>query len=196
MADMRSLATGIESFRVDNKKYPEGTDNPARMSEDLVQFLGAAGAGLLRHANPWDSGRDGRDRFQYADDPDRVHHVPPSDPFAGEGNGVIPYAYRNAKTTLDGYILTSVGPDVDLRAPNGRGSDLVSNPLSTAADGNSPARLGDINERAVIHFIEGTGSYTRAQRESMRSLLSELTYDPTNGTISEGDLFRLRGTIR
>ena len=68
------------------------------------------------------------------------------------------------------------------------------NPLSTFSDGNTPARLGDINERAVIYVLAGQldkingplGPYG-----GLQGALEDLTYDPTNGSVSDGDLYRL-----
>ena len=89
--------------------------------------------------------------------------------------------------------MTAVGPDTDLLAAGGKGDTDATNPLSTASDAKDPSRIGDINERAVIHFIEGTGGYTSEARGRMAGFLARLTYDPTNGTTSNGDIFRMGG---
>ena len=124
---------------------------------------------------------------------DEAHQIGALDPFSSRGGRLLPYAYRNAKKRHNGWILTSAGPDVDLIAPDGRGSSDMSNPLSTAVDGKSPARLGDINERGVIHFLEGTSGLTRDVTSKLDAWLEDLSYDPSNGTVSEGDFYRKSG---
>ena len=39
MSDMRSLATAIEAFAVDNGVYPEGTDNPGKYPQVMGDHL-------------------------------------------------------------------------------------------------------------------------------------------------------------
>lgn len=193
-SDMRAAATAIESFRVDNNEYPEGTDNPARMPQQVVDFLGPLAPGFYSLRTRGTAGEIAGISFFTLTTPIAYITSMPGDPFAGSGS-VLPFAYRNAKSTGDGWVLTSVGPDTDLLAPGGVGTTNTANPLSTASDTNTPARLGDINERGVIHMIEGT-SYTDSERQLMRLWLEDLSYDPTNGTISDGDIVRYSGVPR
>lgn len=195
-ADLRSIATAIESYRVDNNEYPEGTDNVAKMAPELVALLGPLAPGFYSLRVRGAAGEVAGLTFATLTTPIAYITRMPTDPFSGKGAAFVPFAYRNAKVTADGWVLTSVGPDGDLLAPDGRGNANAANPLSTASDSNSPARIADINERAVIHFIEGTGNYTRAQRDRMLVWIEDLSYDPTNGTISEGDIIRVSGVAR
>ncbi len=191
-SDIRSLATAIEAYHVDNNEYPEGTDNPARMPQYIVDRLGTLAPGYYSFCTRETGNRMLGVHFFGLTTPISYITSIPLDPFTVE-EGAIFYAYRNAKATKDGWILTSVGPDTDLISPNGKGTTNP-NPLSTMSDTNNPSRLADINERAVIHFIEGTGTYTNVERAQFRNYLEDLTYDPSNGTVSDGDLYRHQGT--
>lgn len=193
-SDMRTVATGLEGYKVDNRAYPEGTDNPAKMAPELVARLGSLAPGFYALRTRGSGGEIAGIHFWTLTTPVAYIAEMPTDPFA-RGSRTVPFAYRNAKETKDGWILTSVGPDHDLLAEDGRGNDppKMDNPLSTAVDGKSPARIADINERAVIHFIEGTGPYSYEARRRFEKYLSDLSYDPTNGTLSDGDLYRKRG---
>jgi prepilin-type N-terminal cleavage/methylation domain-containing protein len=197
-SDLRTLTTGIESYRIDHGLYPEGTDNPLNYPESIAEILGDLAPGYYafrtRSPNGAIAGLNGF--FTLTTPIAYINGPPPLDPFAkGKGNQ-LPYCYRPAKDFANGWVLTSVGPDQDLFAPGGVGNTNAANPYSTAADGNSPARIGDINERAVIHGMEGTGSITNDERARMKELLDDLSYDPTNGTRSDGDIYRLGGVPR
>jgi len=191
-ADMRSIVTAIEAYRTDHNMYPPGTDNPLKMPEPIVNFLGPLAPGFYAFQTRDGALTVGRD-FAGVTTPIAYITSIPTDPFAGQASGFLTYCYRPASVTKNGFILTSFGPDVDILAPNGRGNMNTANVLSTAVDPKTPARLGDINERMVIHLIEGdpVAPATMADAPRMRALLEDLTYDPTNGTVSDGDLWRL-----
>lgn len=197
-ADMRTLATAIESYRIDNGDYPEGTDNKDNYPPEIGDFMGALAPGYytFRTRDGVNNLTVGTDFFGITTPISYISSIP-LDVFGGPTAGRITYSYRNAKDTRDGWILTSVGPDSDLLAPGGIGSDPANtNPLSTAQDGNSPARIGDINEREFVHFIEGTGNTPVELRQQMNMFLEDLKYDPTNGSVSQGDLYRFMGVPR
>lgn len=190
--DMRSIATGIEAYRVDHNSYPEGTDNPNNYPTEISTFLGPLAPGYYTFRTRSASGTVGV-AFAGLTTPIAYMTAIPTDPFAGHAAGFLTYCYRNSKDRKNGWIITSAGPDADLLAPGGVGNPDTSNPLSTASDSNTPARLGDINERAVIHVFEGTGGAPLAtmSRSEMTGYLEHLSYDPTNGTVSDGDIYRI-----
>jgi prepilin-type N-terminal cleavage/methylation domain-containing protein len=191
-SDLRSIATAIEAYRVDHNEYPEGTDNPNNYDPQIAAFLGPLAPGYYtfrtRGAGGLTVGRD----FHGITTPVAYLTSIPADPFAKAG-AYLTYCYRNAKITKNSYIITSAGPDADLLAPNGMGNNNVGNPLSTAAGVTIPARLADIDERMVIRFIEGdlVAPATPGDVPFLNQYLTDLTYDPTNGTISDGDLWRM-----
>jgi len=193
-ADMRSVVTGIESYRVDNNKYPDGTDSPTGYDTRISDFLDPLGltAGYYgfrtRVGTTQIVGRD----FAGITTPIAYITTVPTDPFAGQAAGFLTYCYRPAKTTNAGYVLTSVGPDADLLAPGGKGTNNT-NLLGTRVDTKNPSRLGDLNEAMVASFYDNNPSApaTAADIPNMRRLIEDLQYDPTNGTVSDGDLIRV-----
>lgn len=197
-SDLRTIATGIESYRVDHGLYPEGTDNPLLYDEKIADIMGdlAPGYYAFRTRDP-NGAVAGLNGFFTLTTPVAYINGPvPLDPFATGKGHQLPYCYRSAKDFGNGWVLTSVGPDQDLFAENGQGSQNLTNPYSTANDTNNPKRIGDINERAVIHALERTGSLTDDDRGRLKEYLDDLSYDPTNGTRSEGDIYRLGGVRR
>jgi len=196
-SDFASLATAIETYRVDHNEYPEGTDNPAKYPQAIADFLGPLAPGYYTFRTRGENGRlVGRDFFGLTT-PIAYFSSIPADPFAKQAAGFLTYSYRNAKDRKNGWILTSVGPDTDLLSSEGGkpGAGTANpNPLGTFADPANPARLGDISERSVIHIVEGTDPalYTAVQTwGGLRTALTDLSYDPTNGTVSDGDLYRI-----
>jgi prepilin-type N-terminal cleavage/methylation domain-containing protein len=185
-ADIRSIVTAIEAYHVDNNSYPEGSDNPNNYDPAFVAYLGALAPGYYalrtRDADPTKvAGRD----FYTLTTPISYISQMPLDPFA---ESFLTFAYRNAKTTKNGYVISSFGPDADLRSVEGGGDGkgtTNTNPLGTQADTKNPSRLGDLNERAVISVIEGD---LPALESTFVPLLADLSYDPTNGSISDGDI--------
>lgn len=190
--DLRAIATGLESYRVDNNKFPLGTDNPQQMPEQIADFLGTLAPGFYAFQTRTPSGGVvGRDFFGVTT-PIAYMTAIPTDPFAGQAAGFLTYCYRPTKASGRGYVLTSVGPDADLMAPGGKGTDNP-NLLSTFTDTKNPSRLGDINERMVTAFMDNKpdAPATVADVPKLRLYLEDLTYDPTNGSVSDGDLVRI-----
>jgi prepilin-type N-terminal cleavage/methylation domain-containing protein len=194
-ADLRTLATGIEAYRVDHNRYPEGTDNPNNYDPAIVAFLGPLAPGYYTFRTRTAGGAPFAGAGGFATLTTPVAYVTQVllDPFARQVGGNLTYAYRDAKATGNFYILTSFGPDADVLNPGGVGSESMS-PFSTRMDTNTPARMGDINERAVIHYVENTNAAIVSAVNAwggLRPALADLAYDPTNGTLSEGDIFRI-----
>jgi prepilin-type N-terminal cleavage/methylation domain-containing protein len=195
-SDMRSIAVALESYRADNPGYPIGTSDPNKMLSNIVEALGPLAAGFSSLQVTGADGEVAGLNFHTLTTPISYISGMPPDPFSGFESMEIPFAYRNAEDTRLGWILTSAGPDRDLLENGGKGSRKIFNPLSTAADQGTPPRLGDINEAAVIDMLEGTGPYNGDQRHRFWNYLSDLTYDPTNGAISQGDIARVKGNPR
>ncbi|MEQ8819103.1 MAG: prepilin-type N-terminal cleavage/methylation domain-containing protein [Sumerlaeia bacterium] len=196
LSDMRTIETAVESYRVDFNKYPEGSDSASKQPLDAIAFLDQYGltAGYYTFALRNGALTAGSD-FASLTTPIAYVTTVPRDVFAEQVGGPLTYQFRNAKDLQNGWIMTSFGPDADVLDPGGIGTTNT-NPLSTASDTGSPARLGDVNERAVIHYIEQTDTAVTTavdtQFNSLDLALADLTYDPTNGTVSDGDLIRYR----
>jgi prepilin-type N-terminal cleavage/methylation domain-containing protein len=196
-SDLRALATGLESYRVDQNKYPEGTDNPNNYDARIADLLGDRARGYYtlrtRTGTAQTAGRD----FHTLTTPIAYVATFFTDPFASQASGILTYCYRPEKERGNGYILTSFGPDTDLfedaGGKLGAGTLNAANPLSAASDSGSPARLGDINERAFVAFLEGDPAAQAAVAAfgGLQAALLDLSYDPTNGTVSDGDILRV-----
>ncbi len=154
-ADMRSVVTGLESYFVDNNKYPPMSDKNPASTWDLFQDIGTGGDDHARTPS-------------YITTPIAYITSLPFDPFIPESTLSGPdyvkeigkrYAYFNWQQFLDfsnsqsfqdratdsgGWLIYGYGPDKD--------------PFNGAAN-------------AVY-----------------------INYDPTNGTISTGNLFRTQRT--
>ena len=187
-SDLRAIATGVEFYRTDHNNYPDGTDSPSGYDPEIVNFLTPYGLSnkyygfRVRTA----TGVVGRD-FAGITTPIAYMTSIPNDPFV-KGCGNWTYCYRPTKKTKNGYVLTSVGPDSDPIGLNqdGRGNTNTQNPFSTAID----QKLGDVSESAVISFLEGTNT-NFTDYGNTRKYLSQLSYDATNGTLSDGDVLRI-----
>jgi prepilin-type N-terminal cleavage/methylation domain-containing protein len=196
-ADLRSLATGIEAYRVDTNRYPDGTDSPNNYDERIGAFLGSRAAGFCtlktRVGTALTAGRD----FQTVTTPVAYVSAFFTDPFAAQASGYLTYSYFPSKKMRSGWILTSFGPDTDILEDRGGKPGCGTsnpNPLGTLADTKTPARLGDINEEAIPPYIERSKEEIVTGVDALgglRNALEDLAYDPTNGTTSEGDLYRI-----
>jgi prepilin-type N-terminal cleavage/methylation domain-containing protein len=194
-ADIRSLVVGVESYFVDNNNYPEGTDNPNNYPEMITAYLQPLGLanGYYTFRSRGTNKLVGRD-FANVTTPIAYITTVPTDPFAQQAAGFLTYCYRNAKAMKNGYVITSFGPDVDMLQSQGRpgvGTLNAANPFSTFRDSGAVARLGDVNERDVIHWYENTLPGLRESIDAFggfNAALTDLSYDPSNGTISDGDI--------
>jgi prepilin-type N-terminal cleavage/methylation domain-containing protein len=193
MADMRNLSTALEAYRIDHVAYPIGTTDPNQMNPEVAEYMEswAPGFHTFKVRAP---GEFTGVHFATLTTPISYISTVGVDPFAAHGfESITPFSYWPARGNVIGYILTSVGPDRDLFAPDGRGNFNVGNPVSTAADPDSPAGIADINEDAAMELMEmGTG-VTYEQSRALKGYLEELSYDPTNGTFSDGDIYRASG---
>lgn len=196
-AELRSLATAIESYRIDHREYPPATSDPAAMSLQVASILGPLASGFSTLNLGGKPGQTAGIDFHALTTPMAYISSVPFDPFAEPiHESAIPYGYLPTTRTRDGWVLSSVGPDRDFIAPDGRGNANTANPLSTAADPLSPAGIADLNERAVIEVMEGSTAFAPADRSSLNLYLADLTYDPTNGAYADGDVLRTSGGSR
>lgn len=187
-SDLRTIATGVETYRIDHSDYVEGTDSPDGYEPAIKEILAPHGLtkkyyGFRVRKGDRFVGRD----FAGLTTPIAYLSSVPNDPFV-KGQGNWGYCYRNAKAKRNGFVMTSIGPDNDFLGNNndGIGNTNSANPLSTVHD----ARLGDLSERMVIHFMEGDAP-TAVNYGKLREYIADLSYDATNGTVSDGDVIRI-----
>lgn len=159
-SEMRALKTALESFFIDNNGYPPMDTDRIRMRRQYKD-LGPCGP-VINVAHIMIGARG--ERRIYLTTPVAYMSSLPFDPFRGDGKE-CGYGYGSNGQSY--YILTSYGPDQQ--------------------DGLGGISGGEFDER------EYTGAvFSDSRRNGLRGsefLLSELIYDPSNGTSSSGDIF-------
>lgn len=206
-ADIRTLQTAIEFFGTEHPHYPIGTDDVGAVPIEVENHFSQYGAYGFYTFRTIFSG-EGAATLGYHDLPagTPVGVVPglttpspyietiPTDPFA-KLPGFITYSYREDRDgVLGGWIVTSFGPDEDeadnpgKNAPSGA---TIRTTILPNLDARGAGRYGDINEKAGHPGSNFTGFPGETPRQLILTQLLELTYSPTNGLRSEGDLFRL-----
>lgn len=154
-ADIRTIKTGIESYRVDNNRYPIGTDRLDKWGHQITSPI----AYLTSVPSP---------------DPFLSAESPSGEPWTA---GLRTYGYMTLKdknvqsglttrTPPDTYTLWSFGPD---RQPSG---------------------INWVPWGVWLNNADPAFSLARADGAT-----GARTYDPTNGTISDGDIAGFGGDI-
>ncbi len=143
-ADMRSLATAIEVYRLDHGEWPAMV--PLDLTGSNTKWLAKSGGQRLMTVDSGSAERAGLTT------PVAYLTSVFSDPFAPRGT---PYAYYHDR---EGFILISPGPDEDY-------------------DIQDPATVYDGSIPQPSELLVGGGSWT---------------YDPTNGMVSNGDVWRVK----
>ncbi|MEQ8822303.1 MAG: prepilin-type N-terminal cleavage/methylation domain-containing protein [Sumerlaeia bacterium] len=178
-ADMRAIATAIESYAVDNNKYHPGTSNVSGTIAFATTTVPGVDQPVGNQVNPR------IERFSWITTPVAYITSIPSDPFAPsinelatDPNKAFPtFTYWDAPFT-DNTKVNGFGgqtpEDLWRDMPNELPSRNTWSLLSFAPDGDfEPAEL----------FRAGSGQVAFS------------LYDPTNGTISDGDVWRSSGGI-
>ena len=207
-SDLRNLATAIEFFRTEHSHYPIGTDDPAGVPDTVRTLFEQYGPYAFYTFRTVFSGDSASTLGFYGLPPGTpVGVVPglttpvayvatmPTDPFSSMP-GFITYSFREDRAApLNGWVLTSFGPDMDESSNPGKAAsgDPSRTMLLPKLDGRVGGRNGDINERAAHPGSDDTGFPLGPEvpRGLLQDQLQLLRYSPTNGTTSEGDIYRL-----
>lgn len=205
-ADIRNLAVAIEFFRTERNHYPIGSDDPTAVPVEIKNHFEQAGAYGFYTFRTVFSGNSAETLGFYnlpAGTP--VGVVPglttpvayiqaiPTDIFSTLP-GYMTYSYREDRAKpLNGWVVTSFGPDAD--EFDNPGKTASGQPIRTTIlakiDARAGGRNGDINERAAHPGSDDTGLPGEAPRTLVMSEVLQLTYSPTNGITSEGDIVRV-----
>lgn len=176
-ADLRSLATGIEAYHIDHNLYPaQASSNPENGSFGANDFDGASDrlrampTFRLRSAQ----GTAG-DNLMTITTPVAYITNYFSDPFAESRGATFAYS-RPLSLFVRGWMIWSYGPDTDER---------IVNPGQYTEGG------GDIGLTFQNGPFVETAYYGFRERAAGITLINA-TYDPTNGTTSNGDVYRVR----
>ncbi len=172
--DMDAVAKAVMMFRLDQNHFPPATDN---IGETYVS--GTVDFTYIEEFVTFQTSKAGRFVAHLTSPVAYISHAP-LDPFSA--NPVLPYGYAGGRI---GYIITSFGPDRDQEEGI---SDLN--------------HRGDIDEPTAFILAEGEkteyslmssflGTHTRQKSPSLlRNYLNAKSYDPSNGLLSNGDLWR------
>lgn len=183
-ADLRSYATAIESYYVDNNEYPatDSSDNDGSSGFGYNNFAG--GFGMVRNMPTFRLKANSGDQLHTLTTPVAYLTTQFLDPFVDTKGATFSYSTPQFTlgiiTEASGWIMWSYGPDVDQNRENqfpgggGHGGDIV-----VVVAGQESARVE-------------TSFYNPSQSVPSTNLLTFGTYDPTNGTTSEGDVWRVK----
>ena len=171
-SDLRTLAVVNEAYYVDNRSYPAWVMGRRNGMVSYNATVAAPPAGDLPCYVI--SGPTGGEPVRTLTSPVAYISNIPTDIFAPEGKGTYVYWSLNpgqrgpsdtvrAEPGVSGWILLSPGPDGDYDIP----------PHYDAYDPNVP--------QPSIRLLTGTNGQGSA-----------FTYDPTNGTVSDGDIWRVK----
>lgn len=172
--DMDALAKASMTFKLDHPHYPPATDN---IGESFV-----AGAVEPLHAEEFYTFQVSRAGIfvTHLTSPIAYISTTPIDPFTSRPS--LPYGYAGGKK---GFILTSFGPDMDQHEGI--------NDLYHRGDIDEPTAFygaaGEINDNSLMSAFLGVNPRSKSV-DRLRLYLIPRTYDPTNGLVSNGDLWR------
>ncbi len=194
-SDQRSLATAIEAYFVDNNLYPlaarnaTGTINAGTGHPNTGINYNPTGLGNInQYINPSASASS---KLQYvwsfavrgtaANAQLAVLTTPigyitsyPADPFADTKGSTFCY-FANA----NGWILWSAGPDTDEATGTNLGLNGGANTAPCSVETLYDVRVA----QPSVDLLAGIGPGTSGKA---------FTYDPTNGTVSPGDVYRVK----
>jgi len=180
LSDMRSIATAVETYYVDTNTYPALAVN-TDLSADRI-YISTGGKN--------DRGRTFRLRGTAANPNANnlstittpVAYISSyfSDPFA-DTRGLTHRYYSDRA----GFILGSYGPDTDEADGGDCGWDEGSTVIDNNENGIETVYDSQYSQPSPF-LIAGSGSFSDSGGRTA------FTYDPTNGTVSQGDVWRVK----
>lgn len=185
-ADMRSYSTGIETYYVDNNvypvaargttAYPSGQPNDPTTQGNINRYLAtptAAATSPLGNLSTF-AARNSTGAGQIAVLTTPISYITSyfPDPFAdAKGTTFAYYADTN------GWIVWSAGPDGD----QGQSTDLHGAGMTSTIAVDTVYVSNAAQPSPTLNAGSNNASPTQA-----------FTYDPTNGTVSPGDVWRVK----
>lgn len=160
--DMRTIATALEAYFVDNMQYPAW----AKGNQGANSFAGPhAGAYHIHTFRVW---RDDSELGTFATLTTPISYLPCylRDPFASTRGATYGYYHDN-----NGWILYSWGPDMD-----------ENNTYQWDLEPDVDTVYRSVFTQPSLTLLAGTSSLSG----------QAYTYDATNGTISAGDIWRVK----
>lgn len=176
-SDMRSLATGLESYYIDNNQYPAMTLTKADSPDS--QFTQVNATNFARTFRIRNGNALGTLTTPVAY---LTSYFP--DAFADTKGSTFRYY-----TDVNGWILSSWGPDTDERTAGNllmHKGDIIVNYENNTIESIYDSRIAQPSTALL------TGQSTIAQNGISGAVNGAYTYDPTNGTVSNGDVYRVK----
>jgi len=173
-ADQRSLANGLEAYFVDNNDYPEyavgnaGANGFAGQCTTPAGTTGTSGASKILTFRVWASSAD---LFHTITTPQAYITGYFGDPFADTKGCNFAY-YKDT----NGWIIGSFGPNTN----ESKGGDL-----GMAGDAGWAVCTVYTSNEAQPSALLLTGTNSTVDGNAF-------TYDPTNGTVTPGDVYRVK----
>ena len=164
-ADQRSLATALEAYYIDNNNFPAVATSDAGGGHFGSNELPTASPGL-RAMPSFRRKENNGDMLHTLTTPVAFITSIFPDPFADTRGGAFSYSVNGPFG--QGWVVWSFGPDTD------------------------ETTSGDLSLQTTIpeHFVEDT--VYNPTNTVPSDLLVGFTYDPTNGTTSNGDVWRVK----
>jgi len=192
--DMRTLATALEAYYVDNNTYSGSATDFAQLGITVNSMLKPAAvapggaAGRLTFTNYRPQAADG----MAASLTTPIAYITsfPSDPFADTKQAT--FGYFNASNA--GWIMWSYGPNTDEKPKNGEiQAALVAATWKTLGNGASGNTM-DYTTESVYNPYGSNPLQTllTGEIDLGSEVIHAYTYDPTNGTNSAGDVWRIK----
>jgi len=184
-ADQRTIATALESYYIDNNTYPtqdsstgNGTTEPA-MGAGVNQMAAAVSTTQGEALMPtFRIKRSGDDKLMTLTTPISYITSYFTDPFADTKTAAFAYS-QTPKGFGTGWILWSYGPDTDENGP------FMDASYKAGGDIRVIAPEGGWTVQVAETYYNAGGSVPSGD-------LLAITYDPTNGTTSNGDVWRVK----
>lgn len=173
-ADQRSLATAIEAYYVDNNSYPAATSASQAPTVTSADNIPSIVTGAPIRNTPTFQTRAGTQLLSTLTTPISYITSYFPDPFADSRSATFRYGLAGSSAQpLAGWLIWSFGPDTD-----------------EAISASSIA--GD----TFIGYVSGSGrvldTVYSPDLNIPSNTLIQITYDPTNGTTSNGDVWRVK----
>jgi prepilin-type N-terminal cleavage/methylation domain-containing protein len=187
-SDLRTLATALEAYYIDAIGYPAQSSSwkdattwpvgnpptPAGVN-DSVSSNNPSGAETNVLTMPTFRRQVNQaDRLMTLTTPVSYITSYPPDPFADTKGAT--FMYSRGPNLNAGWIMWSYGPDGDEKVKNGATPDIFG---------------GDIRCQLISPPIVETAFYNPGF-QTPTAALTNVTYDPTNGTTSNGDVYRTK----
>lgn len=160
-ADLRSIATALESYAVDNNSYPvielPPSANPKWVLTTPIAYLTSMPFDVFRLASPSSGTLNGMEKIY----------------LYGENSAKNMARSADPQASATAWVVMSGGPDTDFDVSISDGSGFVP----------------DIS-RLVFYPEWSPDLFTPAGLASGTGAIQYMHYDPTNGTVSSGDIYR------